>query len=139
MSIANLVTLEGDNQESICELLGMEESDNFLIKKYHTPEEKLYLNLKYPEYMGAIPAIIAKIASVGVNIGKSIASAVKQKRQKRKQASEAAKVAEQQKIAQYQYMMQLQAAEQAKKKNIQLMVMAGVPLVIILFLYMRRN
>ena len=140
MPVAKLVVMEGENQEEIiCELLGMDDSDSHLIKRYHTPNEKLYLNLRYPEYMGAIPAIIAKIASAAVGVGKSIAEAVKKKREQKKKSSEASKAAEQAKIAQYQYMMQLQAAEAAKKKkDNELLLLAGIPLALALIMLMRR-
>lgn len=133
-----LVTMEGE-ETTICELLGMEESDSVLIKRYLSPDEKLYLNCKYPEYMGAIPAIIAKIASVGVGIGKSIAEAVKKRREQKNQQSKQKQAEEQAKIAQYQYMMQLQAAEAAKKKQQNnLLLMAGVPLLLGLIMLARR-
>ena len=135
--MADLVVMEGE--ETICELLGMEESDSVLIKRYLSPSEKLYLNCKYPEYMGAIPAIIAKIASVGVGIGKSIAGAVRKKREQKNQLSKQKQAEEQAKVAQYQYMMQLQAAEAAKKKQQNnLLLMAGIPLVFGLFMLSRR-
>lgn len=135
---AKLVTLEGDDL-SIPELLGIDECDAHLIKRNLSPDEKMYLNLKYPEYMGAIPAIIAKIVSVGASIGKGIASAVKKKREHKKAASQQKQAEEQRKIAEYQYMMQLQAAEQAKKKQQnQLLIAAGIPLLLGLLMLARR-
>lgn len=132
-----LVTMEGE--ETICELLGMDENDSVLIKRYLSPDEKLYLNYKYPEYMGAIPAIIAKIAQVGIGIGKGIASAVKRKREQKNQQSKQKQAEEQAKIAQYQYAMQVQAAAAAKKKQQNnMLLLAGIPIVLGLIMLTRR-
>lgn len=134
---ARLVTMEGDDY-SIPELLGIEPCDAHLIKRNLSPSEKMYLNLRYPEYMGAIPAIIAKIVSVGASIGKGIASAVKKKREAKKQQSAQKQAEEQRKIAEYQYMMQIQAAQQAKKKkDDQLLLMAGIPILLGLIMLAR--
>lgn len=134
----SLVVMEGE-ETTICELLGMEPCDSRFIKRNLSPDEKIYLNLKYPEYMGAIPAIIAKIVSAGVSIGKGIASAVKKKREQKKSASDQKKAEEQRKIAEYQYMMQVQAAQAAKKKqDNQLLLLAGIPLLLGIIMFARR-
>lgn len=137
--MADLVVMEGE-QTTICELLGMDESDSRYIKRYLSNDEKIYLNCKYPEYMGAIPAIIAKIASVGVSIGKGIAGAVKKRREQKNQQSKQKQAEEQAKIAQYQYMMQLQAAEALKKKQQNnMLLMAAIPLILGMFMLSRQE
>jgi len=133
-----LITLEGDRLE-IAEMLGMERSDVRYIKRSLTPEEKAYLNARYPEYMGAIPVIIAKIASAAVGIGKSIAGAVKKKREQKNQLSQQKQAEEQAKIAQYQYQQQLLLAEQAKKKQqSNMLLMIGIPAALMIFMLSRR-
>lgn len=136
--VPTLVTMEGERSE-ICELLGMDREDRIFIKRNLTPLEQAYLNARYPEYMGAIPAIIAKIASAAVGIGKSIAGAVKKKREQKKSQSEQKKAEEQAKIAQYQYQQQLLLAEQQKKKQqMNLIFMIGIPAALMLFMMSRR-
>lgn len=133
-----LITMEGEKFE-IAELLGMERADVRYIKRNLTPEEIYYLNSRYPEYMGAIPAIIAKIASVGVGIGKSIAGAVKKKREQKNQLSKQREAEEQAKIAQFQYQQQLLLADQARKKQQNNMLLAiGIPAALMLFMLSRR-
>lgn len=133
-----LITMEGDREE-IAEMLGMERADVRYIKRKLSPEEILYLNARYPEYMGAIPAIIAKIASVGVGIGKSIASAVKKKREQKNQLSKQKEAEEQARIAQFQYQQQLLLAEQAKKKRQNnMLLMIGIPAALMMFMLSRR-
>lgn len=133
-----LITMEGDREE-IAEMLGMERNDVRYIKRNLTPQEIAYLNARYPEYMGAIPAIIAKIASVGVGIGKSIASAVKKRREQKNQSSKQKEAEEQAKIAQYQYQQQLLLADQAKKKQqANMLLMIGIPAALMLFMLSRR-
>lgn len=133
-----LITMEGDRVE-IAEMLGMERSDVRYIKRYLTPEEKIYLNARYPEYMGAIPVIIAKIASAAVGIGKSIAGAVKKKREQKNQLSQQKQAEEQAKIAQFQYQQQLLLAEQAKKKQQNnMLLMIGIPAALMIFMMSRR-
>lgn len=133
-----LVTMEGEKTE-ICEMLGIERQDYRFIKPYLSPEEKLYLNYRYPEYMGAIPAIIAKIATAAVGVGKSIADAVKRKREQKKQLSAQKQKEEEAKIAQYQYQQQLLLAEQAKKKQQNnMLLMIGIPAALMLFMLSRR-
>lgn len=133
-----LITMEGEKFE-IAELLGMERADVRYIKRNLTPEEILYLNSRYPEYMGAIPAIIAKIASVGVGIGKNIAGAVKKRREQKNQLSKQKEAEEQARIAQYQYQQQLLLADQARKKQQNYMLlMIGIPAALMLFMLSRR-
>lgn len=133
-----LITMEGEKFE-IAELLGMERADVRYIKRNLTPDEILYLNSRYPEYMGAIPAIIAKIASVGVGIGKSIAGAVKKKREQKNQLSKQKEAEERARIAQYQYQQQLLLADQARKKQQNnMLLMIGIPAALMLFMLSRR-
>lgn len=135
-----LITLEGerDNTE-IVELLGMDYSDSKYIKKNLSPEEILYLNAKYPEYMGAIPAIIAKIASVGVKIGQAIAGAVKKKKAKESDGKARIQAVIDAKIAAYKMQQQLLYQEQQKKKQqMNLLLMAGIPLALVLIMLARR-
>lgn len=133
-----LITMEGEKFK-IAELLGMERADVRYIKRNLTPEEIYYLNSRYPEYMGAIPAIIAKIASVGVGIGKSIAGAVKKKREQKNQLSKQREAEEQSKIAQFQYQQQLLLADQARKKQQNnMLLMIGIPAALMLFMLSRR-
>lgn len=133
-----LVSMEGE-KEQICELLGMERTDTRYIKRYLSPEEVLYLNSKYPEYMGAIPVIIAKIASAAVGVGKAIAGAVKKKREAKKSDNDRKQAEANALIQQYQYQQQMLYAQQQKKKqDTNLMLMIGIPTALILFMMSRR-
>jgi hypothetical protein len=133
-----LITMEGERCE-IAETLGMDRADVRYIKRNLSPDEILYLNSRYPEYMGAIPAIIAKIASAAVGVGKSIAGAVKKKREQKKALSEQRKAEEEAKIAQYQYQQQILLAQQAKKKQQNnMLLMIGIPAALALFMLSRR-
>lgn len=134
-----LITMEGERFE-IAELLGMDRQDCRYIKRNLSPEEVAYLNYRYPEYMGAIPVIIAKIASAAVGVGKSIAGAVKKKREQKKALSEQKKAEEQAKIAQYQYQQQLLLAEQAKKKQQNnMLLLIGIPAALMIYMLTREQ
>lgn len=131
-----LVTLEGEelrDYEDIAEYMGIEYNDVVLIGSGAiTTRDLYYLNAKYPEYMGAWPVIIAKIAgAIGSGV-KGIVSAVKKRKAEKKAKSQANSAAAQQQALMLQ-MQQQQAAKAAQTKKL---LMIGIPAGVALLLIM---
>lgn len=133
--MARLVTLEGDSDIDIVEMLGLDYRDAKFIKIKLSEKEKQYLNNKYPEYMGFLPAIIGAVVGGAISIGKAIGTAVKSKRQDQQAASQAEAAIK----AQQEYQMALLEQERKKQEMIYLLVGAGVPLILISILLLRRR
>lgn len=133
--MARLVTLEGDSDIDIVEMLGLDYRDAKFIKIKLSEKEKQYLNNKYPEYMGFLPAIIGAVVGGAISIGKAIGTAVKGKRQDQQAASQAEAAIK----AQQEYQMALLEQERKKQEMIYLLVGAGVPLILISILLLTRR
>lgn len=131
-----LITLEGEQPypEDVAELLGMDVEDVELMGGPVTLADIAYLEDKYPEYMGAIPAIIAKIGGAVVSGIRGIASAVKKRRARRK-AKKSSRPSPQQLVQ--QQIAALQAQQQiAKQQQVKKLMMIGIPAGIGLILLM---
>lgn len=133
--MARLVTLEGDSDIDIVEMLGLDYRDAKFIKIKLSEKEKQYLNNKYPEYMGFLPAIIGAVVGGAISIGKAIGTAVKSKRQDQQAASQAEAAIK----AQQEYQMALLEQERKKQEMIYLLVGAGIPVILISILLLRRR
>lgn len=132
-----LVTLEGEelyDVSDVAEYLGIEYGDVELIGSGAlTVADLAYLDAKYPEYMGAWPAIIAKIGGAVASGVKGIVSAVRKRRAKRKAKSSSQPSAVAQQQALMLQMQQQNAAKQAQMKKIMMIgIPAGIGLILLL-------
>lgn len=139
-----LVTLEGEfpepamTFEEIERFLGIEYEDAELLGSgAFTYADLDYLNRKYPELMGAWPAILAKIGGAVASGVKGIVRAVKRRRAKRKKKSSSQPSAVQQ-AQQRLIAMQIQQAQARKvqqdrtKKILMIGIPAGIGLILLM-------
>ena len=132
--MSRLITMAGESDIEVCAYLGLEYSDSDYIRSNLSKSDCYYLNKKYPEYMGALPAIIGGIVSGVISIGKAIGGAVKKKKaEKEQKAAEQLYIKEQQEL---QAALQLQQAKKAE--NMKLLLIAGVPVLLAIILLSRR-
>lgn len=122
-----LVTLEGEELNDyydIAEYMGIEYNDVVLIGSGAIDASDLYyLNRKYPEYMGAWPIIIAKIAgAVGSGVKGIVEAVRKRKAEKKAKSQESSAAAQQQAL-----MLQMQQQQAAKAAQTKKLLMIGVP------------
>lgn len=131
----SLITMEGDGyysepydaDMSLPELLGIDDADFMLLGSDNlTRGDIVYLNSKYPEYMGIWP-ILAKIGKAVATAVPNIVKAVKKRRAARKEKSKESAAAEQQR--KLQAALQQQAAKKAadKKALQKKLLMIGIP------------